>query len=315
MRLPAAALAVAAPLLMAAGTPGPSRPSGNDRDLQLVNRARAAITEVYASPSSSDQWGQDRLPEDSVPPGRSVRIPLGRVRDCEFDVQVVYQDGSHEDVPGLDVCRARQLVVDGSHAVVAPGFARAEHPVTLTNLSARPVQQVFMSGPESNDWGDDRLPDSTLSVGQSTTVVFSGSCVADLRVVFDNRSAEERRGVDICASTRIALRPGWTTEDPETRPHADIAPPAVPMALRLANKAGVPVRGLYVFRDGSADPGPQLLGPEGLSPGQSTQLRFSRPERMCRFTARVVFAPPQTAQDITGLDLCQAAEIEIPAPT
>ena len=54
---------------------------------------------------------------------------------------------------------------------------------------------------------------AAISVGDSRTLTYHGTCTADLRVVFDNRAAEERRGLDLCATPMLVIHPGWTTED------------------------------------------------------------------------------------------------------
>ena len=53
--------------------------------MTLTNRGDLAITEVYVSPSSTDSWGEDRLGETVLEPRKSVRLRLGRMRDCGFD--------------------------------------------------------------------------------------------------------------------------------------------------------------------------------------------------------------------------------------
>jgi hypothetical protein len=42
----------------------------------------------------------------------------------------------------------------------------------------------------------------------------------DIRVVFENRAAEERRGVDLCRRASLSIEPGWTTTDELPSPPA-----------------------------------------------------------------------------------------------
>ena len=53
----------------------------------------------------------------------------------------------------------------------------------------------------------------SISVGETGRVVFSGGCTVDIRVVFENRAAEERRGIDLCHRAILSIEPGWTTSD------------------------------------------------------------------------------------------------------
>jgi hypothetical protein len=46
-------------------------------------------------------------------------------------------------------------------------------------------------------------------VGQEATVVLEAACQADIRIVFPNGGAEERRELDLCTTPRLLLAPGW----------------------------------------------------------------------------------------------------------
>ena len=192
--------------------------AAGERELTVVNRSDRAVNEIYISPSNTDTWGEDRLGEATLEAGRSFR--LGRTRDCSFDVQVIYEDASREQQLGHDVCRDRQVAFAGAGAQMPPSVLAAQHTVLLLNDSGRPIQQVFVSPAEATQWGDDLLTDRSISVGDSATVTYHGACAADLRVVFENRAAEERRGLDLCTTPAIDIRPGWTTADTVPAPPA-----------------------------------------------------------------------------------------------
>ncbi len=188
-----------------------------EREVTIANRSALPITELYVSPTSSDAWGEDRLGEAILGPGRTLRLRLGRTRDCAFDVLVIYNDASREERAAQNVCRSRQVSLDGK-ARTAPA-APPSRQVVLSNQSGRAIQQVFVSAADAPDWGDDLLPHA-ISVGDSGTVAFRGPCTADIRIVFENRSAEERRGIDLCRSTTLSIEPGWTTSDDQPAPPA-----------------------------------------------------------------------------------------------
>jgi hypothetical protein len=133
------------------------------------------------------------------------------LRDCEFDVQATYDDGSREERHGIDGCHGRQVTFDGSEAMALP-FGEHEHQLTLINHTGRPIQQAIVSSVEASEWGEDLLRQA-ISAGAAGTISWRGQCTCDLRVVFDNRSAEERRSLDLCRTQRVEIRPGWTTAD------------------------------------------------------------------------------------------------------
>lgn len=205
--------------LVAAGAPVAAEPQHpaygplGDRELGIANHSERGMVELYVSPQTADAWGQDRLGDDELDPGQSVRLKLGRMRDCTFDVLAVYDDTSREEQRGVNACRTRELAFDG-HAASAPvepqGPARS---VTVIDASPLPLQQLYLSPRNASQWGEDRLAQSAMSVGEERRIAFHGDCIADIRVVFSNRAAEERRGLDLCATPQLRISPGWTTDE------------------------------------------------------------------------------------------------------
>lgn len=266
-----------------------------ERELTIVNHSDRAMNEIYISPSSADAWGEDRLGDAMLAPDDSIRLRLGRTRDCAFDVQVIYEDASREQQLGQNVCRDRRMVFTGVNAQLPPAVLGARHQVALRNDSGRPIQQVFISPAEASQWGDDLLPDRGVSVGDSVELTYQGACAADLRVVFDNRAAEERRGLDLCETPSIDIRPGWTT--------ADQVPTVAPAGVRLTNESGHAVLEFTLRPEGGNGAAHDLLGAVALSNGETLQLPFAR-NGDCRFDAHVVFDGGAPARELDGLDLC-----------
>ncbi|MDP3315960.1 MAG: hypothetical protein Q8M47_07830, partial [Devosia sp.] len=194
----------------------PPGPMG-EREASVANRAGLSITQLFVSPSAIDSWGDDRLGESVLEPGRSTRLKLGRMRDCAFDLLAVYEDASREERLGQNLCRSRNVVFDGRARVLPrlPVLQRRE--LILANRSARIIQQVFVSQADAPEWGEDLLG-TAISVGETGTVVFLGACTVDIRVVFENRAAEERRGIDLCQGGSLSIEPGWTTADEPPAP-------------------------------------------------------------------------------------------------
>jgi hypothetical protein len=191
------------------------------REVVVVNHAEQPINEIYVSPHSSDQWGRDWLGADTLDPGGSIRLRLGWSGECRFDVKIVYGDASREERQGVDLCREREIVFDGSAATPPPG-SEQEHQVLVENRSALPIQQLFISPSAASQWGDDRITTSSISAGGERVIPWRGDCTADVRVVFANRAAEERRTLDLCTLPALVIAPGWTTAPltPEPKPAA-----------------------------------------------------------------------------------------------
>jgi hypothetical protein len=76
----------------------------------LVNQGRRTIREFYASPSSQQSWGPDRLGTEVVGPGQRfpVRLPVG---ECTYDIRIVFQDGEAREQRRINACGIVDYVV------------------------------------------------------------------------------------------------------------------------------------------------------------------------------------------------------------
>jgi len=65
------------------------------QDFTLDNRTGSEITEVYVSPSASDDWQNDVLGEGTLPNRHHVHITFQRnARPTHWDLKVVFADGN-----------------------------------------------------------------------------------------------------------------------------------------------------------------------------------------------------------------------------
>jgi hypothetical protein len=297
-------------LALAAAGPDPSAREPGDLDLLVVNRNQSAITELYISPTDADAWGDDRLAGAPIEAGKSFRVRLAHPGACRLDVQVIYDDATREESHGVDACRTRQVTFDGSTAMIPPEVFSHQREVTLVNRSGRPIQQVFVSPSAADSWGDDRLGEGSISAGDSRSVGYRGPCTADMRVVFDNRSAEERRGLDICATPSLVIEPGWTTADAVPVP-AGAQQQAGAITVDVINRSGRSVRQLYLFPEGGADQGHDLLGGAALAAGTRVTVKLPRSDG-CLFSAHVVAGGGAPDWRLSGIDLCHVTVVELP---
>lgn len=301
-------------LALAAAGPESSRPprdAAANLELLVVNHSHQAITQLYVSPSASDQWGDDRLSDATLGSGKSTRVRLRRPPDCRVDVQVVYDDESSEETHGFDACGGRQVVFDGSNAVSPSSLFSRAHQLMLVNRSSRPIQQVYISPSDADQWGDDRLGEGSISIGDSRSIGYRGPCTADLRVVFDNGAAEERRALDLCATPALVIEPGWTTADHPPVPAAERAPAEDTVAIDIVNHSGRTVRQLFLFPEGNLPPEQDLLGGAALAAGRRVTVNMRRGDG-CLYSARVVPGEGVPEWDMTGIDLCHATVVDLP---
>ncbi len=274
-------------------------------DAAIANRSRVTLRELYAAPVATraaraqDEaaWGPDRLFEALLEPGAEARFVL-RGRACRFDLRAVYADEREELREDVDLCAAPAQAFDRS------GIPRRA--LVVANRHLAPLQSVFLSPSTDNDWGPDRLEAAPLAVGAEATVTMEGPCEADLRIVFPNGGAEERRGIDVCAAPRLVLRPGWVLLDLE-----EAEPPAqggAPAGLRLRNLGTLPVVELYV---GPPDRGrgEDRLGLDVLPVGEAIEL-LPADGGGCAADLVAVF---RDGREVTrqGLDLCAGEEVEL----
>ncbi|HEY8610493.1 MAG TPA: hypothetical protein VIL69_04285 [Roseomonas sp.] len=98
-RLPQALLAAT----LLSGLSTAAQAQGNNPDFRLNNRTGATINEVYVSSSSRNNWGRDRLGNNTLPSGQSLNIvlPAGQ---CTNDIRVVYENGAAQEQRGVNTC-------------------------------------------------------------------------------------------------------------------------------------------------------------------------------------------------------------------
>jgi hypothetical protein len=197
-----------AAMFLAAAAPLPT-------EITVSNHAAFGIVEIYVSSAEDDSWGENRLTGPIVAPGQSYRVTPLRAQSCRVDLRVIYENGTLEDKRGLDACRLRQLSFDATTAVVPqpPSQIPTQQSITVVNHSPRSIVELYVSSAGSDEWGDDLIATGPIKPGGSEDKKPKVSCMADIRVVFENRSAEERRDLNLCVHAKIDIKPGWTTSE------------------------------------------------------------------------------------------------------
>jgi hypothetical protein len=172
------------------------------------------------------------------------------------------------------------------------------------------VQEAYLSASSDSNWGPDRLGTAILPAGEDATVAIEGGCEADLRIVFPNGAAEERRSVNICDTPRIVLRPGWVLAERLDEEGEVVPAPAAPSpgALRLRNAGRLPIVEIYTGRPGGPR-GEDRLGADILPAGEVMDIEPPDPDA-CAADLVAVFRDGREVSR-PGVDLCAGEETEI----
>ncbi|MCU0985445.1 MAG: hypothetical protein MUC89_10950 [Acetobacteraceae bacterium] len=270
----------------------------------LKNDGEVTLYELYVARGGQGArgWGNDRLGSEVVPPGESFRVRLPAGFGCVVDIRIVFEGGEEEVRERIDVCRTREVAFARSIPVAA------DREVVVENRSPRPIERLFISGAEEQEWGPDRLGSEILRPGARFSAAVPGQgCAYDVRVVFDNGGAEERRRVDLCAVTSIVVSPGWTTAD--NIGAGGSAAPAADGEVSIVNRSGRVVFELFVFPDGAANRGPDRLGADTMADGTAVRVPAATPPA-CASTVALTYNDGQREQR-SGIDLCTTTEIVI----
>jgi hypothetical protein len=298
-----AALLLACLLAVPAIAQQPQRPAQPQPAPQfsIKNDGEVTLYELYVARGGQGArgWGNDRLGTEVVPPGESFRVRLPAGFGCVVDIRIVFEGGEEEVRERLDICRTREVAF--ARSLPAP----ADREVVVENRAPRQIERLFISGTDEQEWGPDRLGTEVIAPGGQFTAAFPDQgCAYDVRVVFDNGGAEERRRVDLCAVTTLVITPGWTTAD-------DLGAGAAPAAgeVSIVNRSGRVVFELFVFPDGAAQRGPDRLGTDTMADGAAIRVPAATPPA-CAGTVALTYDDGQREQR-SGIDLCATAEIVI----
>jgi len=91
----------------------PSYAAEAKQDFQLVNKTGYDISNVYVSPTKSDDWEEDVLGQDMLQDGERVTIRFKRAtRTCKWDLKVVYDDDDSTAVwSNIDLCSVARVTI------------------------------------------------------------------------------------------------------------------------------------------------------------------------------------------------------------
>lgn len=196
---------------------GALAPAHAQNRFYLVNNTGEVIREAYVSSSRVQNWGPDILGSSVLPAGNQVFV-TPTFGDCILDVRVVYQSGRESTRMGVNACNITRIAFGGggvyqqpgagAGAVIGGGAVSGNPSFTLVNATGTTIREIYASSSQLSNWGPDRLGSSVLNPGGSLYINMPGGlgCMTDIRVVYMNGAAQDRRGMETCSVSTITWR-------------------------------------------------------------------------------------------------------------
>ena len=179
-------------------------------------------------------------------------------------------------LPALPVLGLAMLGLPG------PGLAQSNDPsFRVVNNTAKVINEVYASVPNQQDWGHDRLGSEVIAPGgrQIIRLPQDGTCVYDIRIVYQNAGAEERRALNTCGLVDLVLGGGGAAP----RNAAQGNP-----SFNLVNQSGRVIEQFYASPSSAQGWGPDRLGENTtVPPGQYQPVRL--PQGECSYDLRWVW--------------------------
>lgn len=198
LRLLTLAFALSSSLAAFGQTPPKSAPNPS---FNLVNHASQPIRELFATPAGRATFGQNRLTAGPLAPGAKFAVRTVADGNCIFDIRVIYQDNSQEDRRSVNTCAADDVVMGAGKSTKTaddPSFR-------LLNRGSQPITELFAT-PAGKPRGANLLADSAIAPqAKFEANLPRGGCSYDLRVVFADKTAKERKAADLCKLTELPV--------------------------------------------------------------------------------------------------------------
>ncbi len=84
-----------------------------DQDFTVVNKTGVEINALYVSPADKNDWGEDILGRDTLPPGESVDIEFDPEEEAEkWDLRVEDKQGNSIEWTDLDLTEISKVTLN-----------------------------------------------------------------------------------------------------------------------------------------------------------------------------------------------------------
>jgi hypothetical protein len=191
-------------------------------------------------------------------------------------------------------------------ATAAPASAE-DASFTLVNRGGNPIRELFVTPAGDARWGQNRVADHPIPAGGHFLVKrrADGNCILDIRAVFADGRAEERKALNTCNIDSVAVGvPAAAATG------AGLGKDARDPSIRLVNRGGQSIIGFYAAPPGHAEWGENRLAAGPLPPATEKLVRIAN-DGTCLFDLRVVFAD-HAAKEKHGTDLCKLTDLPVP---
>ena len=271
------------------------------QDFTVVNESDLAVWEIYASPDFDEQRGDDRLGDSTLSPGDEFLVDMSGYGDhCVFDVRITSGMGASGPVQvhlDMNLCEVERIRFSLESAQAAA------QSFTVANKSNLEVWEIYASPDFDDDWGIDRLGDSTLAPGDEFLVHMGGfgdHCVFDVFITSGVGGAgpeQIEHDVNLCEVEQVR----FSRDSMQT----------AAQSFTVANESNLEVWEIYASPDFDDDWGIDRLGDSTLAPGDEFLVHMGGFDDHCIFdvliTSGVGGAGPRKIEH--DVNLCEIARI------
>ncbi len=204
----------------------------------------------------------------------------------------------------------RRLWLAAVLAGLAAGPSTAQSPnpsFNVVNRASSPISQVFATPAGMATWGRDRISGRPIAPGQTGPIRLpaDGSCVYDIRIVYANGQADERRNLNTCNVDNVIFpAPGGRGATTSSRQQANDDP-----SFRLVNRGRSAINEFYASITGKDEWGDDRLGEDTVPPGAAHVVHL--PNGTCIYDVRIVYANGE-ASEKRHLNLCDINDMRVP---
>lgn len=86
------------------------------QDFTVINKTGSAITHLYVSHASENNWGSDLLGGKELADGESVLIKFSGYGDkCDFDIKITDNNGKAWVLYNVDLCTLHDITFTSEH--------------------------------------------------------------------------------------------------------------------------------------------------------------------------------------------------------
>lgn len=191
----------------------------------------------------------------------------------------------------------------------------------LVNKSQQPINELYATPQGTDNWGKEMLGDTTVAPNTSFPVRLpAGQCTYDVRVVYGNGRAEEKRNLDTCNVSDVAFNGSASTapttqsngQPAATRPPAG-APPGpsgrsqqaagAGLTFTVTNLSKVSISSVFATPAGVDNWGKDRLGTDDIIEHDATKTINIPNEGKCIYDIRFVYSDDSTFEK-RKVDLC-----------